>query len=76
MTDDRVRQASLGEQPSESAVGGTVIESPFCSLVPTGDRPMTVHTKYIYDDSGSEDGTRILIYRLWPRGVEGGDSFE
>ncbi len=28
-----------------------------------------VHTKRIYDEPGPSDGRRILIDRLWPRGI-------
>lgn len=30
---------------------------------------MTIQTKRIYDDVEASDGTRILVDRLWPRGV-------
>jgi len=30
---------------------------------------MTIRTKRIYEPSASEDGQRILVDRLWPRGV-------
>jgi len=30
---------------------------------------MSVHTKRVYDDPDPEDGTRVLVDRLWPRGV-------
>jgi uncharacterized protein YeaO (DUF488 family) len=30
---------------------------------------MTVQTKRIYDEPEPDDGTRILVDRLWPRGV-------
>jgi uncharacterized protein YeaO (DUF488 family) len=30
---------------------------------------MSVRTKRIYDDLDPEDGTRVLVDRLWPRGV-------
>lgn len=29
----------------------------------------TFHTKRIYDEVGTSDGYRVLIDRLWPRGV-------
>ena len=28
-----------------------------------------VHTKRIYDPSGPDDGRRILVDRIWPRGI-------
>lgn len=30
---------------------------------------MKLQTKRAYDASGKSDGTRILVYRLWPRGL-------
>jgi uncharacterized protein YeaO (DUF488 family) len=30
---------------------------------------MSVQTKRIYEEPESEDGTRVLVDRLWPRGV-------
>jgi uncharacterized protein YeaO (DUF488 family) len=30
---------------------------------------MSLHIKRIYDDSDSQDGFRVLVDRLWPRGV-------
>lgn len=30
---------------------------------------MSIQTKRIYNDSASSDGTRVLVDRLWPRGV-------
>jgi uncharacterized protein YeaO (DUF488 family) len=30
---------------------------------------MAIHLKRIYDEPAAEDGTRILVDRLWPRGV-------
>jgi uncharacterized protein YeaO (DUF488 family) len=30
---------------------------------------MKIHTKRIYDPPSPEDGVRILVDRLWPRGV-------
>lgn len=30
---------------------------------------MEIRTKRAYDDPGPEDGVRILVDRLWPRGV-------
>jgi uncharacterized protein YeaO (DUF488 family) len=30
---------------------------------------MTIRTKRIYEEPRPEDGTRILVDRLWPRGV-------
>lgn len=30
---------------------------------------MPIRTKRIYDDPDPEDGTRVLVDRLWPRGV-------
>jgi uncharacterized protein YeaO (DUF488 family) len=29
----------------------------------------TIQIKRIYDDAGSDDGWRVLVDRLWPRGV-------
>ncbi len=31
---------------------------------------MTIHTKRIYDESAENDGKRILVDRLWPRGIK------
>jgi uncharacterized protein YeaO (DUF488 family) len=28
-----------------------------------------VHTKRVYESAAKEDGTRILVERLWPRGI-------
>lgn len=30
---------------------------------------MTIHTKRIYTPASNDDGTRVLVDRLWPRGV-------
>ncbi len=30
---------------------------------------LTIKTKRIYEDPGPEDGYRVLVDRLWPRGV-------
>lgn len=30
---------------------------------------MTIHIKRIYDEPSPDDGARILVDRLWPRGV-------
>jgi uncharacterized protein YeaO (DUF488 family) len=30
---------------------------------------MKIHIKRIYEESGSGDGARILVDRLWPRGI-------
>ncbi len=30
---------------------------------------MTVHIKRVYEDSSASDGYRVLVDRLWPRGV-------
>lgn len=30
---------------------------------------MPIHTKRVYEDPDPEDGTRVLVDRLWPRGV-------
>lgn len=35
---------------------------------------MTVHTKRIYDEKQSSDGKRILVDRIWPRGVSKEDA--
>ena len=31
--------------------------------------PVPVHLRRVYDDPSSEDGTRVLVDRLWPRGL-------
>jgi len=35
---------------------------------------MTVRTKRIYDDPEPDDGTRVLVDRLWPSGVSKEDA--
>jgi uncharacterized protein YeaO (DUF488 family) len=30
---------------------------------------MTVKVKRVYEEAGKEDGTRILVDRIWPRGL-------
>lgn len=30
---------------------------------------LTVHLKRAYDEAASDDGTRVLVDRLWPRGI-------
>lgn len=30
---------------------------------------MTVHVRRVYEDPRSDDGTRVLVDRVWPRGV-------
>lgn len=36
---------------------------------PTGASLKKIHTKRIYESPAASDGTRILVDRLWPRGV-------
>lgn len=37
---------------------------------PPGETPgVSVRTKRIYDEPAASDGTRVLVDRLWPRGV-------
>ncbi|MFE0173560.1 DUF488 domain-containing protein [Streptomyces sp. NPDC059002] len=35
----------------------------------TPSRPLDVQVKRVYDEASPGDGTRVLIDRLWPRGV-------
>lgn len=35
---------------------------------------MTIKTKRIYDKQDSSDGTRVLVDRLWPRGISKADA--
>jgi len=35
---------------------------------------MTVRIKRIYDEAVADDGTRVLVDRLWPRGVRKADA--
>ncbi|QEU96005.1 DUF488 domain-containing protein [Streptomyces kanamyceticus] len=35
----------------------------------TPSRPLDVQVKRVYDPASPDDGTRVLIDRLWPRGV-------
>ena len=35
---------------------------------------MNVVTKRIYDQAGHNDGTRVLVDRVWPRGVSKADA--
>lgn len=35
---------------------------------------MTVRIKRIYEPAGDDDGTRVLVDRLWPRGVRKADA--
>lgn len=35
---------------------------------------MTIHLKRAYDDASSHDGYRVLIDRIWPRGVSKDDA--
>jgi len=35
---------------------------------------MQIHTKRIYDDPAANDGLRILVDRIWPRGVSKEDA--
>lgn len=37
--------------------------------IPTEADRMQIRTKRIYDDPDPADGTRVLVDRLWPRGV-------
>jgi uncharacterized protein YeaO (DUF488 family) len=34
------------------------------------EKTMTINTKRVYDAVGSNDGARLLVERLWPRGVK------
>jgi uncharacterized protein YeaO (DUF488 family) len=44
---------------------GTLYEKPMSGRILAGN----VRLKRAYERSGAEDGTRVLIDRLWPRGV-------
>lgn len=35
---------------------------------------MNVVTKRVYDQSGHQDGTRVLVDRVWPRGIRKEDA--
>lgn len=35
---------------------------------------MTIHTKRIYDEPAQDDGARVLVDRLWPRGISKQDA--
>lgn len=35
---------------------------------------MTVRVKRVYDPVGEDDGTRVLVDRLWPRGMRKADA--
>ncbi|WP_070987727.1 DUF488 domain-containing protein [Halofilum ochraceum] len=35
---------------------------------------MTIHIRRIYEPVSSEDGTRVLVDRVWPRGVRKADA--
>lgn len=35
---------------------------------------MHITTKRVYDEPSPEDGTRVLVDRLWPRGIGKGDA--
>ncbi|MGH8967704.1 MAG: DUF488 domain-containing protein [Actinomycetes bacterium] len=35
---------------------------------------MTIDVKRVYDPPGPDDGARVLVDRLWPRGVSKGDA--
>ena len=35
---------------------------------------MPIHTKRIYDPPAAEDGHRILVDRVWPRGIKKADA--
>src|SRR5699024_6497684 len=37
-------------------------------------RLMTIHLKRAYDDAASKDGYRVLVDRIWPRGVSKKDA--
>lgn len=41
---------------------------------PDDGRRVTVRTKRVYDESDPSDGTRVLVDRLWPRGVSKEDA--
>src|SRR5205807_6740089 len=41
----------------------------FLSTYNSKANPMTVSLKRVYDKPGRTDGTRILVDRLWPRGL-------
>lgn len=62
-TGTQARRGSLSEQGSESSVAITVLESPFFVRWLTGLGTMSVHTKRVYEDPDSEDGTRVLVDR-------------
>jgi uncharacterized protein YeaO (DUF488 family) len=40
----------------------------------TGTAAQTIKLKRAYEPAGAEDGTRILIDRLWPRGIKKADA--
>ena len=35
---------------------------------------MDIRLKRVYEPSSAEDGTRVLVERLWPRGVKKADA--
>ena len=35
---------------------------------------MSIRIKRVYDDPGDEDGLRVLVDRLWPRGLKKADA--
>lgn len=36
----------------------------------TGTMKPEIHTKRVYDEPSSKDGVRVLVDRLWPRGLK------
>ncbi len=38
------------------------------------DDDMSVHVKRVYEDAHEDDGVRILVDRIWPRGVSKEDA--
>lgn len=58
-----------GELRSDSSAVRTFLEPPFSFAGPNRRRDDARRTKRIYEDPDPEDGTCVLVDRLWPRGV-------
>src|SRR5690606_33058037 len=62
----RARVAAPHDE-SASLDGGATYRGCMASMV-------RVAVKRVYDDPGPEDGVRVLVDRLWPRGLSKGDA--
>jgi DNA-3-methyladenine glycosylase len=58
-----------GDVPGTSAVPGDDLELSLCIEHATSRGAVTIRIKRVYETPEDEDGYRVLVDRLWPRGL-------